>query len=202
LGCARYCAEWLAQNQKILPDTNNFKPPNSTKLKVVLMPSKPQCRVDVDRLFKTCAILADLDGIEAMIKPHTRAPGAKNLFHGVPLPDVSHVLTAELCEWADVLLNVGSSVITEALMKGKPALYLKYLHENTTLFEELGSCWVINDEEELKNALLSLQADKNTIPYSEESVAAFVSEIVHGGDKNSDVLDDYEKFIVGCASNT
>jgi hypothetical protein len=70
------------------------------------------------------------------------------------------------------------------------------------LFEELGSCWVINDEEELKNALLSLQADKNTIPYSEESVAAFVSEIVHGGDKNSDVLDDYEKFIVGCASNT
>ena len=164
------------------------------------MPSKPQCRVDVDRLFKTCAILADLDGIEAMIKPHTRVPGAKNLFQGVPLPDVSHLLTAELCEWADVLLNVGSSVITEALMKGKPALYLKYLHENTTLFEELGSCWTINNEDELKNALLSLQADKNKIPYSDENVAAFVSEIVHGGDKNSDVLGRYEKFIVNCAN--
>ena len=200
LGSARYCAEWLAQNQKILPDTNNFKPPNSTKLKVVLMPSKPQARVDVDRLFKTCALLADLDGIEAMIKPHTRAPGAKNLFHGVPLPDVSHVLTAELCEWADVLLNVGSSVITEALMKGKPALYLKYLHENTTLFEELGSCWTINNEDELKKALLSLQDDKNNIPYSEESVAAFVSDIVHGGDADSDVLGRYEEFIVNSAT--
>jgi hypothetical protein len=200
LGSARYCTEWLAQNQKILPDTNDFNPPNSTKLKVVLMPSKPQARVDVDRLFKTCALLADLDGIEAMIKPHTRAPGAKNLFHGVPLPDVSHVLTAELCEWADVLLNVGSSVITEALMKGKPALYLKYLHENTTLFEELGSCWTIHNEDELKKALLSLQDDKNNIPYSEESVAAFVSDIVHGGNADSDVLGRYEEFIVNSAT--
>lgn len=199
LGCARYCAEWLDQNQKILPGTNDFKPPESNKLKVVLMPSKPQARVDVDRLFNTCAILADLDGIEAMIKPHTRTPGAKNLFHDVPLPDVSHVLTAELCEWADVLLNVGSSVITEALMKGKPALYLKYLHDNTTLFEELGSCWTINNEDELKNALISLQNDKNNIPYSEESVAAFVSDIVNGGDADSDVLGRYEEFIVNCA---
>jgi hypothetical protein len=199
LGCARYCAEWLDQNQKILPDTNDFKPPESDKLKVVLMPSKPQARVDVDRLFNTCAILADLDGIEAIIKPHTRTPGAKNLFHDVPLPDVSHVLTAELCEWADVLLNVGSSVITEALMKGKPALYLKYLHDNTTLFEELGACWTINDEDELKNALLSLQTDKNDIPYSEESVAAFVSDIVNGGDTDSDVLGRYEEFIINCA---
>jgi hypothetical protein len=199
LGSARYCAEWLDQNQKILPGANNFNRSNSTKLKVVLMPSKPQCRVDVDRLFNTCALLADIDGIEAMIKPHTRTPGAKNLFNDVPLPDVSHVLTAELCEWADVLLNVGSSVITEALMKGKPALYLKYLHDNTTLFEELGACWTINNEDELKNALISLQADKSYIPYSDESVAAFVSDIVNGGDTDSDVLGRYEEFIVNCA---
>jgi hypothetical protein len=201
LGSARYCQEWLEQNQKILPGGNDFMPENSDKLKVVLMPSKPQCRVDVERLFKTCTILSDLDGIEAMIKPHTRTPGTKDLFHGVPLPDVSHVLTAELCEWADVLLNVGSSVITEALMKGKPALYLKYLHANTTLFEELGSCWTINNEDELKNALLSLQVDKENVPYSEENVADFIADIVHGGDSNRDVLDAYEEFIVNCVSS-
>jgi hypothetical protein len=200
LGCARYSAEWLNQHQKILPGTMDSNLSDSTKLKVVLMPSKPQARVDVDRLFKTCSILADIDGIDALIKPHTRLPGAKNLFHGVPLTDVSHVLTAELCEWADVLLNVGSSVITEALMRGKPALYLKYLHENKTLFEELGSCWTINNENELKSALVSLQADKKNIPYSEESVAAFVADIVQGGNADSDVLGRYEEFIVNCGT--
>ena len=200
LGSARYCSEWIEQNRKILPVGLNAVSKESGKLKVVLMPSKPQCRVDVERMINTCRILAELEGVEAMIKPHTRTRNQKHVFDNITLPDVSHVLTAELCDWADVLINVGSSVITEALMRGKPALYLKYLHPNTTLFEELGACWTIHDETELTNALLTLQADKNHIPYSKESVANFLAQVVYGGNNSSDVLGRYEQFIVGCAS--
>ena len=200
LGSARYCVEWLEQNRKILPGGFDAVSKESGKLKVVLMPSKPQCRVDVERMINTCRILADLEGVEAMIKPHTRTRNHKHVFDNITLPDVSHVLTAELCDWADVLINVGSSVITEALMREKPALYLKYLHPNTTLFEELGACWTIHDETELTNALLTLQADKNHIPYSKESVANFLAQVVYGGNNSSDVLGRYEQFIVGCAS--
>jgi len=200
LGSARYCGEWLAQNRKILPGGFDAGSKESGKLKVVLMPSKPQCRVDVERMFSTCRILTDLEGVEALFKPHTRLRSQKHIFDNIPLPDVSSVLTAELCDWADVLINVGSSVITDALMREKPVLYLKYLHANTTLFEELGACWTIHDETELKNALLTLQADKNHIPYSKKSVADFLTEVVNGGSNSSDVLGRYEKFIVGCAS--
>jgi len=200
LGSTRYCGEWLEQNRKILPGGFDGVSKESGKLKIVLMPSKPQCRLDVERMFSTCRILADLEGVEAMIKPHTRIRSQKHIFDNIPLPDVSSVLTAELCDWADVLINVGSSVITDALMREKPVLYLKYLHDNTTLFEELGACWTIHDETELKNALLTLQADKNHMPYSKESVANFLTEVVYGGSNSSDVLDRYEQFIVGCAS--
>ena len=134
-----------------------------------------------------------------MVKPHTRTGGEKYLFDGNNLPDASHILTAELCEWADVSLVVGSSVITEALMRKKPALYLKYLHENTTLFEELGACWTISDENELKNALMSLQKNKEGIPYQESSVLDYVVEVVHGGRAEKDVLGNYENFIVAHA---
>ena len=200
LGSARYCGEWLEQNRKILPGGFDTGSKKSKKLKVVLMPSKPQCNLDVERMFSSCRILADIEGVEAMIKPHTRIRSQRHVFDNIPLPDVSPVLTAELCDWADVLINVGSSVITEALMRQKPALYLKYLHANTTLFEELGACWTIHNETELKNALLTLQADKNHMPYSKESVANFLTEVVQGGSNNSDVLGRYERFIVGCAS--
>jgi hypothetical protein len=200
LGSARYCGEWLEQNRKILPGGFDAAHKESGKLKVVLMPSKPQCRVDVEKMFSTCRMLAGLEGIEAMIKPHTRIRSQRHVFDNIPLPDVSPVLTAELCDWADVLVNVGSSVITEALMREKPVLYLKYLHDNTTLFEELGACWTIHDETELKNALLTLQDDKNYMPYSKESVANFLTEVVYGGNNNSDVLSRYEQFIAGCAS--
>jgi hypothetical protein len=200
LGSARYCGEWLEQNRKILPGEFDTGRKDSGKLKVVLMPSKPQCRLDVERMFSTCRILAELEGVEAIFKPHTRIRSQRHVFDNIPLPDVSPVLTAELCDWADVLLNVGSSVITDALMREKPVLYLKYLHPNTTLFEELGACWTIHDETELKNALLALQADKNHVPYSKESVANFLTEVVKGGDDSRDVLSTYEQFIVKCAA--
>ena len=201
LGSARYCNEWLEQNNKIIPRMIESNSSSKGKLKLVFMPSKPRCRIDVQRMHNTIDILAGFSEIEVVVKPHTRTGREKHVFSNMPLPNVSHILTPELCEWADVVLVIGSSVITEVLMRGKPALYLKYLHANTTLFEELGACWTIHDEAELKKALLSLQANKTGVPYGEENAARFIAEIVYGGGSNKDVLSGYEQFIVSCASN-
>ena len=196
LGSARYCREWLDQNKIILPNTMNTVGSGNGKLKVILMPSKPHARLDVERMLSTCAMLADLAEVHAMIKPHTRSKGHKELFVDIPLTDASQIPTAELLEWADVLLVVASSVILETLMKGKPALYLKYLHPNTTLFEEMGACWVIHDEAELKNALLSLSSDKNSVPYTEDNVNKLLTEVVYGGKRERAVLAAYENFLL------
>jgi hypothetical protein len=201
LGSARYCKEWLEQNKRILPKSIGADHRISEKLKVVFMQSKPQCRIDVERMSATFDILADLPEIQVMIKPHTRSAGDRGAFDKMHLTDASHILTAELCDWADVLLVVGSSVITEGLMKGKPALYLKYLHQNTTLFEDLRACWVISDESELKRALNALKKDRQDIPYDKKNVAEYLSNVVYGGDSNRDVLGAYQQFIVDCASN-
>jgi hypothetical protein len=199
LGCARYSDEWLEQNKKIIPRRIEATANSKNRLKVVFMPSKPQCHADLGRLSTTCNLLAGMKNIDVMIKPHTRAGGEKHLFEGNNLPDASHILTAELCEWADVALVVGSSVITEALMRKKPALYLKYLHANTTLFEELGACWTIHDENELENALISLQKNKTGVPYEAAGVLDYVTEVVYGGRAEKDVLGNYENFIVSHA---
>jgi hypothetical protein len=37
------------------------------------------------------------------------------------------------------------------------------------------------------------------MPYTDESVNRFLSEIVYGGQNERDVLKDYENFIVNCA---
>jgi hypothetical protein len=198
-GCARYSNEWLKENQRIVPRKIVPDKRDQRKLRVVFMPSKPQCQVNIIRLKATCDILAEMANIDIMIKPHTRVGGEKYLFNGNRLQDASHILTAELCEWADVLLVVGSSVITEALMRKKPVLYLKYLHANTTLFEELGSCWTLNDEIELKNALMSIQTKKAVIPYNQASVLKYLKEVVYGGRSDTDVLGNYQNFIVSHA---
>jgi hypothetical protein len=198
LGSARFCAEWIDQNNKILPRTFESTGRDSEKLRVAFMPSKPRCRIDVVRMHKTIDLLASLREIEAVVKPHTRIGREAHLFDNMQLPNVSHVLTSELCEWADVVLIIGSSVITEALMQGKPVLYLKYLHANTMLFEESGACWTIHNESELEEALQSLRKRRMDLPYGDENVNGFLSEVVYGGQNSRDVLKDYVQFIVNC----
>ena len=199
LGSARFCGEWIAQNMKILPKRIESNGRDQKRLKVVFMPSKPRCRIDVERMHTTIDLLASTREIEAVVKPHTRIGRETHLFDNMRLPNVSHVLTSELCEWADVVLIIGSSVITEVLMQGKPVLYLKYLHTNTMLFEECGACWTIHNEAELKQALQSLGKKSMGVPYGEENVNRFLSEVVYGGQNNRDVLRDYVQFITNCS---
>ena len=200
LGSARFCGEWIAQNRKILPRMIKSNP-QSKKLKVVFMVSKPQCRIDIERMLNTFDLLSNFDEIEVMIKPHTRTVANSRIFANLTLSNASNILTPELCDWADVVLVIGSSVITEALMQEKPALYLKYLHANTMLFEECGACWTIDNERELRGALMSLKNKRMEVPYGDENVNSFLSEVVYGGRNERDVLKDYMQFITDCTVN-
>lgn len=201
LGSARFCEEWIEQNMKILPRMISTNAKSTEKLKIVFLASKPQCRVDLERMSNTIDMLSNLRGIDLMIKPHTRMGLVPHLLHKRAIADASNILTAELCEWADALLVIGTSVMTEALMRGKPVLYLKYLHANTMFFEECGACWTIRNEAELEGAIQSLRAEKNEVPYTEENVNRFLSEVVYGGITKRDVLQNYVQFITECNTN-
>jgi UDP-N-acetylglucosamine:LPS N-acetylglucosamine transferase len=201
LGSARFCEEWIEQNMKILPRMINSNAKSTEKLKVIFLTSKPQCRVDMERMLSTIEILSNHSEIELKLKPHTRMGASPHLFVNLPIANASDVLTAELCEWADVVIVIGTSVMTEALMQGKPVLYLKYLHANTMLFEECGACWTIHNEAELEDAIQSLRVKRMNVPYTEENVNRFLSEVVYGGRTKRDVLRDYVQFITECETN-
>jgi hypothetical protein len=200
LGSARYCDEWMSQNRKILPRKMGPENSRSPKLKVVLMTTRPKYRIHVDRMIKTFEMLSNLDDIEVVIKPHTRTGDEAYMYQNVPISEVSNYSSVELCEWADVILVVASSIIIEALKQGKPALYLKHLHKNTMEYEEFKACWIINSDAELKDALLALRHNKDKVPYAQENVDRWLAEIIYGGREKRDVLDDYEQFIVNLAT--
>jgi hypothetical protein len=201
MGSARYCNEWMAQNKKILPRTMKKAAENSGRLKAVFMTTRFAYKIDVKRLLNTFDLLAGFEGIEMVVKPHTRTGNEAKVYENIPLTNVAEFSSVELCDWADVVLVIGSSILIEPLKQGKPVLYLKYLHENNTQYEEFGACWTIYNEAELKDALFSLQKDKTSVPYKNENVDQFLSEIINGGQDERDVLGDYESFIVRSAVN-
>ena len=172
---------------------------SSAKIKIVFMTTRFAYRIDKERMLKTFELLAGTAGFETVVKPHTRSGKEAKVYDSMPLANVAEYSSVELCEWADVVMVIGSSILIEPLKQDKPVLYLKYLHENTTQYEELGACWIIRDEAELKDALRSLRKDIANVPYSEENVTRFLSEIIYGGQNVRDVLGDYEDFIVSHA---
>lgn len=197
LGSARYCDEWCAINREIIPRSMNYNDHNldDTKLKIVFMTTRPKYRINIERIVKTFDMLSKIDNCEVVIKPHTRTGIEADMYRGIKLTEVSQLSSVELCEWADVVLVIASSILIESLKMEKPSLYLKYLHENTMEYEELNSCWTINSDEELKAALSSLKEDINRVPYTQDNVNRFLTEIIYGGLDKRDVLNDYENFI-------
>ena len=196
MGSARYCGEWTAQNKKIFPKTIPLRRGAAENLNIVFMTTKIRYRIHTERLLKTIQLLSRLEGINAVVKPHTRTTKEARLYENLPIPNLTGSSSVELCEWADVVLVIGSSIIIEPLLQGKAILYLKYLHDNTTLYEDFGACWTIHDEAQLEHALQLLRANKNDVPYVQSNVDRFLSDIINGGQQKTDVLEDYEQFII------
>lgn len=201
MGSARYCDEWSAQNKKIFPKTIPLRRGTAGNLNVVFMTTKIRYRIHTERLLQTIELLARLDGVNAVVKPHTRTTKEARLYENLPIANLSDSSSVELCQWADVVLVIGSSIIIEPLLQGKPCLYLKYLHENRTLYEDFGACWTIHDEKQLRHALQVLKADKTDVPYAQSDVDRFLFDIIYGGQQKTDVLKDYEKFIIHSSSD-
>ncbi len=196
LGSARYCSEWMTTHRSIIPRSDRWRSQPSGKLKAVFMTTRFEYRVRVERMLATFDLLAKTEGFDFVVKPHTRSGKEADLYNHIPLRNAAEVSSVELCEWADIVLAIASSIIIEPLTQGKPVLYLKYLHENVTQYEEMGAGWTIHDEDELKHALLALKRDISKVPYRDECVTRFLAEIIYGGTDKKDVLKRYEQFIV------
>jgi hypothetical protein len=147
-------------------------------------------------MFKTFEQLYRLDGIKVLIKPHTRTEKETYLYENLPAFNVSDVSSVELCDWADVILVIASSIMLESLIQNKPVLYLKYLHENMTIYDQYKACWTINSEAELETALVSLKRNKTAVPYFTGNVSRFISDFVYNGNRKQDILKGYVDFIV------
>jgi hypothetical protein len=196
LGSARYCKEWIQQNKKILPRTLDSDTNRSNSLRIVFMTTKLRYRINIDKLLSTFDLLANFSGIDVIIKPHTRTAKESYIYENLPLVNAAEISSVELCEWADVVMVIGSSIILEPLIESKPVLYLKYLHQNTTIYEEYGACWIIRSEDELKEALNGLTLNKEKVSYSAGCVKRFISDIIYNNHMERDILKDYIDFIV------
>lgn len=137
LGSPRYCDEWLAKLATLLPQSPLEKKPG--KLKLVLFLRKRDFSIFWDEVNRVIRLLAAFPEVDLIVKAHTRGGWKQPLSRARELRQLenvhfvaSKVHSPHLLEWADVIVDIATSVAFEAVKLNKPVLAADYLHAGTS----------------------------------------------------------------------
>ena len=141
LGSPRYCDEWLTKLAELLPPSPLTR--SDSKLKVVIFLRKNNFTTFWEEVSEVVQMIAAFTGVEIVIKPHTRTGWKQSLTKDATLlrlPNVSiagaNVHSAHLVNWADVIIDIATSVAFEAVKINKPVLAADYLHAGRSTVAE------------------------------------------------------------------
>jgi hypothetical protein len=202
LGSARFCSEWREMHNGLVSGPAFSRPHDAEKLKIVYMDHSAVYNLRPDIISQSLQSVAELDFIELAIKPSVTGHNFNARDLGGLADDTIDVPSTKLVDWADVVMGNVSSILMEPLMAGKVLLYPTHHHDNKSLFEEFGTCWCVEDDQQLVAALTSLKKSPDQHPYEDSSIQAFLTKVVCGDVPDRDVLGDYARFILKAAENS
>jgi hypothetical protein len=142
LGSPRYCDEWLAKLAELMPPSPLSR--GGSKLRVVMFLRKSNFSTFWEEVGEVVRIVAGFPGVELVIKPHTRGGWQQSLTKNTSLRRLPNVRVAggnihsiHLMNWADVIIDLATSVVFEAVKAKKPVLAGDYLHAGRSALAEL-----------------------------------------------------------------
>jgi hypothetical protein len=163
-GSLRWAPEWVEVNRRLTP-AFDWPEDREGRVKVTLMVPKWRNRVDKHAAVSLVKRLQSLDRVSLAVKGHPRPEdGAADPLHADPdvdwsrIHDLSTVDSVPLIGASDVVVDVGSSIGIEVLMQGKVLLNPTYVHELTTMFDEVPDCCVVAGSEDEVVAYLEQHA--------------------------------------------
>lgn len=132
LGSPRFCEEWLAKLPEVLPPSPIVS--SDCRLKVVIFLRKANFTTFWEEVAEVVHMIAEFPGTEIIIKPHTRSGWKQSLTKDEAIKRLPNVRIADdqahsahLMNWADVIMDLATSVIFEAVRTKKPVLAADYL---------------------------------------------------------------------------
>jgi hypothetical protein len=132
LGSPRYCEEWLKILSGLMPPSPLIR--SESRLKVVMFLRKANFTTFWEEVGEVVHMIAEFPGVELIIKPHTRSGWKQSLTKDSSIKQLCNVRVAgdevhsvHLMDWSDVIIDLATSVVFEAVRKRKPVLAADYL---------------------------------------------------------------------------
>jgi hypothetical protein len=189
LGSPRYCDEWLEKLAGLLP-ASPLKP-DVEKFKIVVFLRKTDFSVFWDEVGRAIKMWAAFPQVEIMVKAHTRGGWRQPISRSAGLRKLDNVRfvageihSSHLLEWADLIIDIATSVAFEAVKQGKPVLAADYLHApNSTVGMYMPEC-VLLDRDDAYVKVHNLIQNGSSGFYSPENRQNFLQSVIDVPDKN------------------
>lgn len=132
LGSPRYCEEWLKILSGLMPPSPLVR--SDSRLKIVMFLRKANFTTFWEEVGEVVHMIAEFPGVELIIKPHTRSGWKQSLTKDSTIKQLPNVKIAgddahsvHLMNWSDVIIDLATSVVFEAVRAKKPVLAADYL---------------------------------------------------------------------------
>lgn len=132
LGSPRYCEEWLKILSGLMPPSPLVR--SNSRLKIVMFLRKANFTTFWEEVGEVVHMIAEFPGVELIIKPHTRSGWKQSLTKDSAIKQLPNVRVAgddahsvHLMNWSDVIIDLATSVVFEAVRAKKPVLAADYL---------------------------------------------------------------------------
>lgn len=200
LGSPRYCDEWLTKLATFMPPSPLLR--SNSRLKVVMFLRKSNFSTFWEEVGEVVRVVASFPGVELVIKPHTRGGWQQSLTKDFSLRRLENVSVAGgnvhsiyLMNWADVIIDLATSVVFEAVKANKPVLAADYLHAGRSALAEYLPEAELRCRDDVYRHMAGFLAHGCDSFYVKEHHQRFLDEMINAGDP--DVLSRYVALLEG-----
>jgi hypothetical protein len=172
LGSVRFSSEWHEVLSNLERENEvNFSLEgcdDDDELKVCFMTPHWDYHVDKEMVFKLLeSILVANKKVRVLIKEHTRGTGGLSneeaqIFDRFKdqITFVKRATSFQVIKNSDIIIAVGTSIIFEAMIQGKAIINPKYVHSNTTIFDQAPCVYQAESVGEVNNTISKLFTEK------------------------------------------
>lgn len=205
LGSPRFNRRWT---NILLPSIPEFNRPDlEDRIRIVMFLRNRIFPIFWHEVGRTLSLITQFRRVYLVVKHHTRqsTKSTEALLRNMNeawskqsnIEFVSdEVHSSALIQWADLILDLGTSMINEAIILKKDFLALEYLHANVSTAAHFIPSAAAMCRDDLYNKIDLLQNGNNELSYAESERNNFIREMIEVPDE--DVLDRYVQFLLDC----
>jgi hypothetical protein len=208
MGSPRYNREWLDIISKFVPKWETKA--DKKKLKIVFFLRNKGYPIFWDEVAQTIRLILQFPDVYLAVKHHPRNRNPDGLSRIILSmnPEIDKfknknfqfiyddVSSGALMKWADVIIDLGTTVTWESIQNKQPVLMIEYLYANYSTVASYIKGSEIKSRDELYDTIQKLTKHKTNNFYNEKERQKFIKEMIDISDKN--VLERYSKFLKKC----